>query len=116
MIEPIELARRAVDLISDVKGENIVLMDLREVTPVTDYFVICSGTSDRQLRAIVNKLTEEIKKETHKNPMRVEGQPESGWVLIDYGDVVIHAFSPEQRNYYSLESLWGQGKTLLRMQ
>lgn len=116
MAEPIDLARRVVDLISDVKGENIVLMDLREITPIADYFVICSGNSDRQLKAIIQKVTEEVKAEGFNYHARMEGRAEGGWVLVDYGSVVIHAFLPEQRDYYDLEGLWSHAKTLLRMQ
>jgi ribosome-associated protein len=99
-----------------VKGENIVLMDLREVTPIADYFVICSGNSDRQLKAIVEKVTEAVKKDSRVSPLRVEGLAEGGWVLVDYGGLVIHAFSPDQRDYYRLEELWSEGKTIVRMQ
>lgn len=114
--ESIELARRIVDLMSDVKGEDIVLLDLREVTPIMDFFVICTGGSDRQLKALSQKITEELKKEGIKTIARVEGNADAGWILIDYGDVVAHIFMQEQRAYYDLEGLWSQGKTLLRMQ
>jgi ribosome-associated protein len=110
------MARRMIDLISDVKGENIVLLDLREVTPIADYFIICSGSSERQLRAIVDRVAEEIKHEFHTSPLRIEGQSQGGWVLLDYGSIVIHAFLPEQREYYQLEAFWHKGKTLLRLQ
>lgn len=116
MQETIDLARRIVDLISDVKGENILLMDLRDITHIADYFVICTGNSDRQLKAIIAKITEELKKEGYTRLARTEGVAENGWVLVDYGDVVVHAFLEEQREYYDLEGLWSHAKTLLRMQ
>ena len=89
---------------------------MREVTPIADYFILCNGTSARQLKAISQKIVEGIKKEEKKSPARIEGEAEGGWILIDYGDVVIHAFLPEQREYYDLETLWSNAKTLLRMQ
>ena len=91
-------------------------MDVRDVTPIADYFVICSGSSDRQLKAIVQKLTTELKKEGFLVMGRPEGEAEGGWVLVDYGDVVVHAFLPEQRAYYDLEGLWSNAKTLVRIQ
>ena len=91
-------------------------MDVREVTSIADYFIICSGGSDRQLKAIVQKVTVELKKEGHLVMGRPEGEAAGGWVLIDYGDVVVHAFLPEQRSYYDLEELWSEAKTLVRIQ
>lgn len=91
-------------------------MDLREVTPITDYFVICNGNSERQLKAMVDKIVESVREDMQVKPIHVEGNAVGGWVLLDYGDVVVHAFMPEQREYYDLEGLWNQGKTLLRMQ
>jgi ribosome-associated protein len=105
-----------VDIISDVKGEDIVLLDLREVTPIADFFVICTGNSERQLKAIVEKISETIREEHRIKPYQVEGSATGGWVLLDYGTVVIHAFAEVQRDYYDLEELWSAGKTLLRMQ
>ena len=92
------------------------MMDVREVTTISDYFVICSGGSDRQLKAIVQHVTEELKKEGYPVMGRPEGEPSGGWVLMDYGDVVVHAFLPEQRSYYDLEGLWNEAKTLVRIQ
>lgn len=95
---------------------DIVLLELRDITPIADYFVLCTGTSPLQIRAIMQRITQRVKEEYGVKPWRSEGQPESGWVLLDYADVVIHAFSPEMREYYDLEGLWQEGKTLLRMQ
>jgi ribosome-associated protein len=117
-IEIIEFAREIVDIIADKKGEDIALLDLRERTIIADYFIVCSAGSERQLKAIVNGVTEEIKKRYGLIPRGVEGEAETGWVLIDYGDVVVHAFAPEVRSYYDLESFWvGQdASVLLKMQ
>jgi ribosome-associated protein len=115
-LDYLELAHLIVDLISDVKGENILLLDIHEITTIADYFVICSAGTDRQLRAIVEKITTEVKQQRQIQPSHVEGQPEGGWVLIDYHSIVIHVFSPEQRAYYDLEGFWREGKTLVRIQ
>lgn len=114
--EVLEQARAIVDIISDIKGENIVLMDLREVTIISDYFIICSGNSDRQLKAIIEHISDGVREKFGRKPMRTEGNSTGGWVLMDYADIVIHAFTPEQREYYDLEELWRDGKTLLHMQ
>ena len=114
--EPIDLARRIVDVISDVKGEDIVIIDLRDVTPIADYFVICTAGSDRQLRAILNHISDELREEGFPKPWRTEGDPENGWVLLDYADVVVHAFLEKEREYYNLEGLWDNAKTVLRVQ
>jgi len=115
-LEPLDLAREIVNVIADKKGEDILLLDLRELTTMTDYFVICSGTSDRQLRALVGAVREEVKKGQGLFPLRVEGEPPSGWVLMDYGSVVVHLFAPELRAFYDLEGLWREGRVVVRIQ
>lgn len=114
--EPLDLARRIVDVISDLKGEDIVVIDLRDVTPIADYFVICTAGSDRQLKAILSHIADDLREEGYPKPWRVEGNPENGWVLLDYADVVVHAFLEEEREYYNLEGLWDNAKTVLRVQ
>jgi ribosome-associated protein len=111
-----EYARIIVDVISDLKGEDIVLMDLRDVTIISDFFVICTADNERQLKAIVDKISETLKKDYGIKAWRVEGKASGGWILIDYVDVVVHVFSEEQRDYYDLEGLWSDAKVLLRMQ
>ncbi len=115
-LEPIELARQVVDVCEERLGEDILLLDIREVSPFADYFVICSGNSERQLRALSDSVREFTKTELGVLPHHIEGEPFSGWVLLDYLDVIVHLFSPELRAYYDLESLWKEGKVLLRMQ
>jgi ribosome-associated protein len=115
-LEPIELARIIVNLASDKKGEDIVLMDMRQVSPVTDFFVIISATSDRQLRAIIEHIAEETKQQYNLRPWQIEGSPANGWVLIDFGDVVVHGFMPEKRAYYDLEGLWRAAPVMVRIQ
>ncbi len=103
------------DALEEKKAEDIVLLDIREVSDFTDYFVICSGTSDRQLKALVDGTEDIAKKKFNLNPRSVEGRPDSGWVLIDFGDVVVHAFSEDLRKFYALEELWRQGRVVVRI-
>ena len=97
------------------KGEDIVLLDIHNLAVFADYFVICSGTSDRMLNALSESVIDFIQ-EKYELKGRQEGQPHDGWILIDFGDVILHLFSPDRRNYYRLEELWSQGKVLLRLQ
>lgn len=110
-----ELARSIVITLEDKKGENIVLMDIRDLAVFADYFVICSGTSDRMLQALADAVRESAH-QAYGLSTRTEGNPQDGWLLVDLGDVIVHLFSPERRNYYRLEELWSHGKILLRLQ
>jgi ribosome-associated protein len=91
------------------------LLDIRSQSTLADYFVICSGDNERQLRAIVEHIDETIQKEFGWNP-RIEGTPETGWILVDYDDVVVHVFSTEQRDYYRLERLWSKAPPVVVVQ
>jgi ribosome-associated protein len=115
-LESEHLARQIVDLVTDKKGENIVLLDLREVTLFTDFFVIANANSDRQLNAIQESIRDEIKKQYQIYPLRVEGRGENGWILMDYGDVIVHLFLPTIRAYYDLEGHWADASVLVRVQ
>jgi ribosome-associated protein len=115
-LEPIDLARTLVDVLEDKKAEDIVLMDLAGQFAFTDFFIICSGTSERQLDALLEAVDEAGRKTFQLKSPRVEGHPKGGWVLIDFGSVIVHAFSPEQRRRYKLEELWHEGKVMLRIQ
>ena len=97
------------------KGVDIILIDLQDIAIFTDYFVICSGSTDRMIQALVDSAIDQIKKEFRINA-RVEGQSEDGWMLVDYGDIILHIFSPQRRDYYRLEELWSEGKVLLHVQ
>jgi ribosome-associated protein len=94
----------------DNRGRNIVILDLRELTTIFDYFVIVSGTSRRQLHAMSEEIDHALEQGMGDRRMGIEGYEESRWILLDYGDVVIHLFEPETRDYYALEELWGQAK------
>ena len=102
------------DLVEDKQAEDIVLLDLRTISIIADYFVICSGETDRQLDAIVHEVRAQLK-EAGLQPAGIEGKPSSGWVLVDCGDVVVHVFAPAQREFYRLERLWSDAKTILRV-
>jgi ribosome-associated protein len=104
-----------VDALEEKKGEDIILLDIHEVTSFTDYFVICTGTSNRMLNALADAANEKTREKHHKKG-RVEGSPDTGWMVLDYGDVVVHIFDEELRGYYQLEELWKDGKILLRVQ
>ena len=97
-------------------GEDILLLDISGLSLFADFFVICSGKSERQLKALVESVREAAKKDLGILPHHVEGEAFSGWVLLDYVDVIVHIFDPELRAYYDLEGLWQEGKVLLRMQ
>lgn len=110
------MARLLVEAILDKKGSDIILLDLREQAIFADYFLICTGENERQLQAMAEGVAQEAKEEAKILPLGIEGEAGTGWVLIDYGDLVVHIFGPNQRSYYRLEELWTDAYTVLRMQ
>ena len=114
-LESNELARKVVDIASDRKAEDIVMLDISKVSIIADYFVICSGTSDRQVRAIAREIDEQLGK-ADVNPISVEGMNDAKWVLMDYGSVLVHIFDPATRAFYQLEQLWAGAQPVLVMQ
>ena len=100
-------AARAAD---ENRGRDIAVLDLRELTSIFDYFVVASGTSRRQLHAMSEEIDHALEEGMGDRRMGIEGYDESRWILLDYGDVVIHLFDPDTRKYYGLEDLWGQAK------
>ena len=114
-LNPTELAHRVIGLVEEKQAEDIVLLDLRQVSTIADYFVICSAASKRQSQALLDTLREEIKKEGVQ-PLHTEGEGDSGWLLIDYADVVVHIFSPELRAFYQLEELWQHAPMVVKIQ
>jgi ribosome-associated protein len=107
-LSPEALAEAIVDYAADRKALDIVQLDLRSIIGYTDYFVICTGRSERQSRAIHDAIHEGMKSAHGRLPQRVEGLPGARWILMDYLDVVVHVFVPEARDYYRLEQLWGE--------
>ena len=96
-------------------GSDVLLLDISQVTLIADYFIIATGDSERQLNAISEDLVQQIKHEGSIIPMSTEGSATSGWILLDYGGVVIHLFSARQRHYYQLEELWSKARTVVRI-
>jgi ribosome-associated protein len=113
-LENLELAHKIVDLVSEKQASDILLLDTRDVCSFAEYFVICTGESTRQLTAIVDSVAEALKKEGVL-PSHQEGTSSSGWILLDYGDVILHVFDPFQRDYYELDQLWEKACTKVRV-
>ena len=107
-LTPEELASAAMRLAADRKGLDIVQLDLRGVIGYTDYFVIVTGRTERQTKAIHDAIHAGMKSEYGRLPRRVEGLTGARWILMDYLDVIVHAFTPDTREYYRLEQLWGE--------
>jgi ribosome-associated protein len=106
-VSPHELAQAIAAYAADKKASDIVELDLRDVG-YTDYFVICTGNTERQTKAIHDAIYEGLKHEHDLLPSRVEGVSEANWILLDYLDVVVHVFTPDTRDFYRLEQLWGE--------
>ncbi len=100
---------RAVDAASDKKANHLVVLDLRQASGFTDFFVLCSGTNSRQIRAIADGIMEALASQGVK-PAHIEGYDRSEWVLLDYFDFVVHVFAPDTRLFYGLERLWGNAE------
>jgi ribosome-associated protein len=111
----LDLARRIVELAEDKKAADIVLLELAPLTTLADYFVICSGGSERQLDAIADGVISTLR-DDRVRPIGREGTASSHWVLIDYGSVIVHIFTPPERDYYGLEKHWSEARTILRVQ
>lgn len=115
LLDPAQLAKAAVDIASDKKASDITLLDIRDVAAFADYFVICSANNPRQIQAIADAIDEELGKQGAKVLHR-EGVAETGWVLLDFGDVIVHIFGVREREYYRLERLWNEAKTVVYLQ
>ena len=107
-LAPQELLREIADRAGEKKALDVVELDLRGVLGYTDYFLVCSGNTGRQAKAIHDGILEGLKHDHGTLPRRVEGSGETGWILMDYLDVVVHIFTPETRDFYRLEQLWGE--------
>ena len=99
--------------IEEIKGQDIQILDLREIeNTVCDYFIICTGTSNTQVNAIVNSVQKTVSKALHEKPWHIEGSDNAEWVLMDFVHVVVHVFQKHTREFYDIESLWGDAKTV----
>mgnify|MGYP000079454139 CR=1 FL=1 len=115
-LQSLDLARKAVNIIAEKKGADILLLDITPISLLADYFILASGDSERQIKAITDEIKLKAKTELSALPLHVDGEPNSGWVVMDYGGVIIHIFSPEVRAYYRLEELWHEARVVVKMQ
>jgi ribosome-associated protein len=108
--EGLLLARQCVAAAEDKKALDPVILDLREISTITDYLVICSAQSDPQLKAIANGVVKALKDDFDRKPLAVDGFPVSQWIVVDYGDVMLHIFHDDKRGVYALEDLWNDAR------
>jgi len=112
--DPADLAHRIVDVASDKKAADVVLLRTAELTTMADYFVICSGRSERQVHALGQAIIDELRRDGIR-PLGAEGLGAARWILLDYGSVIVHVFAPEEREYYGLERLWSAATEVVRV-
>lgn len=105
-----EIVKLALHCADEKKAHNTVVIDLREVASFTEFFIITSGSNQRQVQAIADEINEQLKKQLSAKPVRVEGYNAADWVLLDYGDFIVHIFEQKQREFYDLERLWRDAK------
>lgn len=115
LLDALELANLLIETIEDKKGVDILLLDMQDQMAIADFFLLCNSTNERQLRAIAEAVREDAKTKGAFGGATIEGDFRSGWVLIDFGDLMVHIFSEEKRSYYNLEELWHEGKVVIRM-
>ena len=107
-----EMARIAYDALSDKKGEDIKIIDITGVSVLADYFIIANGNSDSQVNALVDNVEEELHKAGYHLKQR-EGRANSSWILLDFGDIIVHVFDKDNRLFYDLERIWKDGKNIM---
>jgi ribosome-associated protein len=115
MPEPVDIARRIAEVASDSLATNIAVLDISELSSIADFFVVCSADNVRQLNALRETILSELRDEAVR-PQRVEGVAEAGWIVLDYGDVIVHLFAKELRDFYQLENLWAEAQRVLVIQ
>lgn len=113
-LEGIEVAKKIVEAAADKQASNIVLLDVRKVCSFADYFVLCNGESDRQIDALRQAIAEALKKDSLP-VYHTEGNADSGWILLDTGNVIIHIFAPFEREYYQMDQLWEKAPIVVKM-
>ena len=113
--DPRELALRIADILAETPASDTVVLDIRDLSSFADFFVICSGENERQLRAISERLQEELREDGIR-PQRTEGTPRSGWMVLDYNAAIVHVFDQELREFYKMERLWAEAPRLLAIQ
>lgn len=112
LINPERLATLVAEFAANKKAEDVIAIDLRGISSFTDFFVICSGTSEPHLKAIAGEIQERLRAEHDIRPINVDGYPTSQWVVMDYGAVLVHIFHQERRGFYALEDLWSDAPRL----
>ena len=115
-LESLDAAHEAVDIITRMMGESVVLLDLQGISIISDFYVIATGTSERHLKAMARAITDNTVLKRKVVVRSLDEQAQSGWVLLDLGDVMVHLFLSVKRNHYSLEQLWSEGRVILRVQ
>jgi len=113
-LEKIDIAKKITDAALEKQASDIVILDMQGICSFADYFVICSGESDRQLEAIADEIDDALAKD-HITPRRHQGSADSGWIIIDLVDIIVHIFSTEQREFYTLEEMWQQASVVLKI-
>ncbi len=108
-MEPLDIAKKAAEIIDNKKGENIKILEISDLTVIADYFVIATGSSSTHVRALAGEVEYNLKQQ-NVLPLRTEGEDTAGWIVLDYASVLIHVFSEEARDFYSLEKLWADAK------
>ncbi len=111
-VDAASVAKAAAAAADDKKAEDLLVLDLTELSDVCDYFVIATGTNFRQVDAIIDEVEEQVAQACGEHPFSIEGRDERSWILMDYGSVIVHVFTPEAREYYRLEKLWGDAPAL----
>ncbi len=115
-LKSLDVANRIVSLAEEKQAEDILLLDLRPVSIIADYFLIFTVNSERQGDTVVEWISKTLKQEDRLIPLHVEGNASGGWVLMDYGDVVVHIMTPDKRSFYRLEDIWKQAPVVLKIQ
>ncbi len=113
-LETAAIAKKIIDAALNKQASDILLLDLREVCSFADYFVICNGESERQIRAICDEINQTLSKEGISE-FHYEGSADSGWVLLDLGDIIVHIFNPQQREFYGLEKVWSKASPVVKI-
>lgn len=114
-LEPADVAKTIVDVASDKKASDVTMLDIREMSVIADYFVVCTGANPRQIQAISSAIQDKMDEE-HIRLHGHEGNAESGWLLLDFGDVIVHIFGPMEREFYRLERIWSGAPTVVYLQ
>lgn len=113
-LDPSQLAHRIVEIVSDHKANDVVMLRTGELTSLADFFVIASGRSERQVSGLAGSLNDELRAQGVR-PLGIEGRAGARWVLLDYGSVIVHLFTPDERDRYALEKLWSEAPAVVRL-